>query len=149
MQEREALNDDIEKTLSAEGLDLLEFRLSRHRGSVQVSAVVKGPAGTGTGECAKAHRLIERRLAEAHDIVDPHIEVSSPGIDRLLKTPRDFAAFEGSRIRFIRAGETEWERGLLRGVAEETVCIDTVEGELVVPFAGLFKARLDSTMEGE
>ena len=112
-------------------------------------AVVKAEGGTGTVECGKAHRLIARRLAEAHGIEEPFIEVSSPGIDRMLKTARDFAAFAGERIRFIRSGETEWERGRLLGIEEEELRIDTAEGNLVLPLSGLAKARLDSTSEGE
>lgn len=149
MQEQEALIADIERALGAQGLGLLEFQLSRHRGSVQVRAVVKAPGGTGTAECARAHRLIAERLAEAHGIAEPFIEVSSPGIDRLLKSARDFAAFAGERIRFIRAGETEWERGRLLGIEGELLTIDTAEGKLAVPLEGLAKARLDSTTEGE
>ncbi|HUX39126.1 MAG TPA: hypothetical protein VMV44_14595 [Rectinemataceae bacterium] len=149
MQEQESLSDDIEKALSPQGLDLLEFQLSRRKDAVQVRVVVRAAGGTGTEECAKAHRLIAQRLAEVHGIVDPFIEVSSPGIDRSLKKPRDFAIFTGSKIRFIREGETEWERGLLLGIQGETLSIDTAEGRLAIPLAGLAKARLDSTTEGE
>ena len=148
MQEQEALSEDVGGALAAQGLDLLEFQVSRHRGSVQVRAVVKAVGGTGTAECAKAHRLIVQRL-EGQGIVDPYIEVSSPGIDRPLKTARDFRAFAGSRIRFIRSGETEWERGRLLGIEGDVLSIEMAEGTLAVSLEGLAKARLDSTTEGE
>ncbi len=149
MQEQEAISDDIAAILSTQGLLLLEFQLGRRAASIQVRAVVKAKGGTGTAECATAHRLIAQRLAEAHGIEEPFIEVSSPGIDRMLKTTRDFAAFVGERIRFIRSGETEWERGRLLGIEEEELRIDTAEGKIVLPISGLAKARLDSTSEGE
>ena len=149
MQEQEAISEDIGAVLASVGLDLLEFQLSRRHGSVQVRAVVKAAGGTGTAECAKAHRLIMQRLAETHGISEPFIEVSSPGIDRILRTTNDFKAFAGERIRFIPVGETEWERGRLLGIEGETLTIETADGKLTLTLGGLAKARLDSTTEGE
>lgn len=149
MQEQEAISKDIESALATLELGLLEFHVSRRGNSVQVRAVVKAKGGTGTTECAKAHRLIAQRLAEVHGIAEPFIEVSSPGIDRALRTAREFAAFIGERIRFIREGETEWERGRLLGIEGEILSIDTAGEKLVLPLGDLAKARLDSTSEGE
>ena len=149
MQEQEALLADIEPLLAEQGLSLLEFIMRRHRGSVQVRAVIYATGGTGTAQCSKAHKLIAARLAEGFGIEDPSIEVSSPGIDRSLRSKREFSVFAGSRIRWIRETESEWKRGRLIGMEGDVVSIETVEGKIAIPLIEISKARLDSTPEGD
>jgi len=149
MQEQEAIVADIETLLSGQGLQVLEFSLARSHGSVQVRAVVFSPSGTGIAECSKAHKLIAARLAEAHGIEEPFIEVSSPGIDRQFRSRREYVVFAGSRIRFILEGESEWQRARLIGIEGDIVSLETAAGVLALPFATIGKARLDSTSEGD
>jgi len=149
MQEQEALLTDIEALLSPQGISLLEFVVSRHHGSVQVRAVIHVATGTGIAECSKAHKLIAARLAEAHGIEEPFIEVSSPGIDRQFRSRREYVVFAGSRIRFILEGESEWQRARLIGIEGDIVSLETAAGVLALPFATIGKARLDSTSEGD
>lgn len=56
--------------------------------------------GIGLDECA----LISRKLGDILDMEDliPHryrLEVSSPGVERPLRKPRDFARFKGERVK--------------------------------------------------
>jgi ribosome maturation factor RimP len=149
MGEQEDLTKDMAALLSKLGIDLLEFTVSRRHNAVQVKAVVHGSSGTGIDECSRSHRLIAARLEEAHGIVEPYIEVSSPGIDRQFRSPREYAIFAGKRIRILREGETEWQRGRLLGIEGDLVSFEDGTGRLAIPLAEISKARLDSTSEGE
>lgn len=149
MLEHEALVADIRDLLERQDLNLLEFTVGRHHGSVQVRAVIHSGAGTGTAECSRAHKLIMQRLLEAYGIEEPFIEVASPGIDRQLKSRREYEIFSGSRVRLLLEGETEWTRGRLLGLEGDEVSVDTRGGRIAVPLAAISKARLDSTPEGD
>jgi len=93
------------------------------------------------------------------DVEDPikskyRLEVSSPGIDRMLVREEDFARYKG----FTAKLETETPtltgqrrfHGKLLGAKDGMVMIKTDEGEAELEFASLIKAKLvltDSLMK--
>ncbi len=149
MQEQETVFADVEPLLRAAGLALVDFSLSRHRASVQVRATVYAAGGTGTLECAKASRIIADRLAVLLGVEDPHIEVQSPGIERLLRTPREFSIFAGRNVKVLPVNESEWIRGRIVAVEGTRLSLLTKEGPTTFEIDAVAKARLDSTQEGD
>jgi ribosome maturation factor RimP len=73
------------------------------------------------------------------------LEVSSPGLDRLLKRPQDFKRFAGQsiqvKVRLPLSGRRRFV-GKLHDVGEVGIELD-MDGELVsIAFADIDKARL-------
>jgi len=149
MQEQETIIADVEPLLKAAGISLVELSLSRGRGEFRARAVVYAPAGTGTAECAKAHRIIYPRLQVLLKTEDPFLEVASPGIDRALKSARECALFVGKGVKLLLEHESEWIRGRLDGVDGKRLSLTTKEGPVTIEFDAVAKARLDSTQEGD
>lgn len=149
MQERENIEAEIEGLLKEAGLGLVEFGLSRKAGAVNARLVVYSPAGTGTRECSIAHRLIYPRLQVIFGIEDPWLEVSSPGIDRIIKSPREYQVFAGKGLKILLVDETEWIRGKILSVTEKDLSLETDKGTEVFDLSAVAKARLDSTQEGD
>lgn len=145
MQDLDQLQRDLETTLAGAGLSLLECAISRPRGNVKVKAVIYAPAGTGTNECAKATRLIMARCQVVMGVQEAEIEVSSPGIDRVIKSGREWSVFTGKAVRFLLKGEEAWREGRLESASEGRVRIAGQDYDI----ASIAKARLDSTKEGE
>lgn len=143
------LEHEIDELLKAVGLDLLEFSLARRKGAVHVKAVIYSPQGTGTDECAKAHRLMLPRIQMSLGDQDPYIEVYSPGIDRVLRSEREWRAFAGKQVKYLLAGEAEWRSGHIQSFESGTVKIAAGAGVQNIPLASIVKAKLDSTHEGE
>lgn len=149
MREQDQLHAEIEAALGGAGLSLLEFALSRPRGGVKVKAVVYSPKGTGTDECAKATRLMLPRIQMILGIQEADIEVSSPGIDRIFKSDRDWNAFVGKAVKVLMKGEDVWREGRLDEVSGGRAKIYSRGGRFEFEIAAAAKARLDSTKEGE
>jgi ribosome maturation factor RimP len=149
MQEQETLLAELEPLLAKQGIAILELAMSRHHGGLQVRATVFAASGTGTAECSKAHRAIQARLLESFGIEGAWIEVASPGIDREMKSSREYALFAGERVRILREGDSEWIKGRLAGVEGESVRLETRGGSIAIPIAEIGKAKLDSTPEGD
>lgn len=145
----EELEKEIDETLKTVGLDLLEFSVSYHKGGPRIKAVIYRKEGTGTDECAKAHRLILPRVQMHLGIQDPFIEVYSPGIDRIIHTAREWQIFTGRRIVFLTAERSDWQRGRIMHFENGIVQIDTDGAVLNIPIASIVKAKLDSSYEGE
>jgi len=147
--EEKAFEQSIETILVNAGLHLLEFSVSRHRNNVTVKAVIYSPAGTGTDECTRAYRLILPQVQLAYDTQSPSIEVSSPGIDRILKSARDWKAFVGKQVKVLRVDHDEWFAGVLREFADGRAVIEGREGPVTIELSSIVKARLDASYKGE
>lgn len=149
MQEQETLYERLEPLLKGVGLEIVELAMSRGRGSVKAQLTVFSPGGTGTDECAKAHRLAYPLMQSVCGVEDPHLEVASPGIDRIIRSRREYSVFAGRGVRVCLHGEGDWLRGRIVGVEGEDLVLE-IEGERrPVPLVEVAKARLDSTQEGD
>jgi ribosome maturation factor RimP len=149
MQESDALFAKLEPLLAGAGLVLVDLAVSRHRGSAQVRMTVYSPKGTGTNECAKAHRIAypEAQAFLAHP--DPSLEVASPGIDRVLRSAREWSIFRGKGVSVLLRGEQEWLRGRIDEVDGGTVRLASPAGPRVIELEAVSKAKLDSSWEGD
>jgi ribosome maturation factor RimP len=97
-------------------------------------------------DCIALSRAIEAILEVEDPIpVGYELEVSSPGIDRPLTRPADFERFAGFEVKLETTvpieGRKRWA-GRLLGLEDETVRIETKEGEVALPYAAIAKAKL-------
>lgn len=153
MTDSEALFEELAPLLSGAGLSLVELSVGRSRGSAQAKATVYAQGGTGTEECAKAHRLIYPRIQAYFGGQEPTLEVASPGIDRILRSAREWRIFAGRRVRFLLKEDADlgcdWFSGKILSAGDEGVVLATDSGKRELRFDELAKARLDSTREGD
>ncbi len=108
---------------------------------------------------------MSRELSAVLDVEDPitqayHLEVSSPGIDRPLRTPGHFAHFVGSVAKIQLAvglptdtGERRNFKGELRAMEGDMVVIDCDGQTFKLPLADIDHAKLvpdwDAVMAGQ
>lgn len=85
------------------------------------------------------------RLFEVEGIDYDRLEVSSPGMDRVLKRERDFERFCGQeaniRLRVPVNGQRNF-KGVLAGLAEGRVSLETPSGVIALEFDQIERARL-------
>ncbi|MDR2210418.1 MAG: ribosome assembly cofactor RimP [Spirochaetaceae bacterium] len=154
-KETTAVRRDLEPVLGGLGFVLVELNLFRggKRGSVQIRLVLTKPGDPGqfgTTELAGAHRAILPRLETAFPGGDLHVELSSPGTDRLIKEGAEFCHYLNRGIRVYRTDTSQWQRGILRSSDTEKIFLET-EGEgsssetrrIELPYGIIAKARLD------
>jgi ribosome maturation factor RimP len=107
---------------------------------------------------------ISRELSAVLDVEDPipqayHLEVSSPGIDRPLRTAAHFAHFKGSEAKIqlaaplhLDGGERRNFKGKLVGVVDNKVEIDVDGHTFQLPIDDIDHAKLvpdwDAVMKG-
>lgn len=94
---------------------------------------------------------ISRTLSALLDVEDPiagayRLEVSSPGLDRPLVTPADYARFAGREAKIeldVPAADGQKRfRGIVRGEKDGDIILETEIGERALPFARIEKAKL-------
>jgi len=132
----------IEKTFNGLGYELVDLELSNRGRMLRVYIDKQG--GVNVEDCAAVSNQLTRLFA-VEGVDYDRLEVSSPGLDRPLKRPRDFERFAGERaqvkVRVPINGRRNF-MGVLRNVGTEGFDLDA-EGDVVsIAFDDIDKARL-------
>lgn len=90
------LNELLETTVSGMGYELAGIERPARGGLLRI--YIDRPGGVTVDDCATVSHQVSRVLA-VERINYERLEVSSPGLDRLLKGERDFTRFAGQRAR--------------------------------------------------
>ena len=146
----------VQEVVAAAGIEIVELRILRAPGnSYRLQLFVDRPLdqpGVNIDECASVSRKVGAEL----ELDDPFpggwdLEVSSPGMNRLLRDLADFAAFEGIRARLKgRAPDgarKTWIGALIRADEDGvTLKVDGGKHETVAHTV-IERAELDPTIE--
>jgi len=142
----------IEPVLEGIGFRLVRVRLSGQNG-LTLQIMAERPDGTMTiDDC----ELVSRTLSPVLDVEDPidrayHLEVSSPGIDRLLVRRSDFVTWAGHVAKIETSAmlnDRKRFRGRLAGLEGEDVVLEAdqpgygEEAVVRIPLAMIGEARL-------
>jgi ribosome maturation factor RimP len=127
----------VESAVIAAGYELVDLRFLLEQGGWVLRVQIDRPLDQVTDPTEvpsdrvdlRACEQMSRELSAVLDVDDPipqayHLEISSPGIDRPLRTRAHFAHFTGSEAKIqlgiplhTEAGERRNFKGILRGVS--------------------------------
>ena len=97
--------------------------------------------GISIEDCERVHRAIDPLLDEADPIDDAYVlEVSSPGIEREIRTDAHIAACMGEEIEVKLFAPLNGSRiyvGNIVGYENDTLCLATKAGEVAIPRAAI------------
>jgi ribosome maturation factor RimP len=151
----------LEDELSAAGFDLLDVRLFRGGGRLQVRIYVDTADGIDLDGCARASRTVNILLEEANLIRERYvIEVSSPGIRRPLRKPDHFRSHQGQMVDLkLRPERGERKlRGKLTSVTSAAIEVlpqslpgqpDPEPSPVTLPFTEILEANLDPEFDAQ
>jgi ribosome maturation factor RimP len=102
--------------------------------------------GISLDDCERVSRAVSETL-DAADPIPSHytLEVSSPGLDRLLRTREHFERFAGERVRLEMMQPVEGRKrfaGRLLGVGERDITLELESGRISLPIDDIHRARL-------
>lgn len=144
------IEDIIEPTVTGMGFELVRVAMSRGGGTLQIMIEPADGRPMDVEDCA----TLSRALSAVLDVEDPisgayTLEVSSPGIDRPLTRPKDYARWAGHLVRVELAMPVDGRRrfkGLLIGLEGDIVKLKLEDGqEAQVPLASVSRAKLEMT----
>ncbi|MGH8205616.1 MAG: ribosome maturation factor RimP [Steroidobacteraceae bacterium] len=143
---REQLIALTEPLLGQLGYELVDLEYAPGRMHAVLRVFIDKPQGVGLDDCEQ----VSHELSALLDVEDPvptayTLEVSSPGLDRVLRTRAHFQRFVGARVwvelRAARDGRRRYT-GRLESLDAEGVEL-VVDGAIVrVPFEEISRARL-------
>jgi len=135
----------IEKSVTGLGFELVDVEQSPRGRVLRVFIDKQGKAGgIDVEDCVQVSNHLSRVLAVENVDYD-RLEISSPGLDRVLKKQADFERFAGSeinlRLRLPVNGRRNFN-GILHGVRDGKVCMTIDTGDVELEFGNIDKARL-------
>jgi ribosome maturation factor RimP len=143
---REQLIELLEPVVRSQGFELWELEYSPRRGNGLLRLYIDAQAGIDVDDCAKVSRAVSAVLDETDPIADEYtLEVSSPGLDRVLRTAAHFSRYVGERAQVDMVLPVNGRRkflGKIVSVAGDDLTLDQ-DGTLVsLSVHGVSKARL-------
>jgi ribosome maturation factor RimP len=147
LKSEEKLGLYIEKVLSELELELVEFDLFRAGKRKILRIYIDHEQGVTVEDCANVSRQLGELLELENVIEDAYtLEVSSPGIDRPLKSQRDFARNVGRFVKVTLEEEIagrKWFVAELLGVDEENILVKLGKDEVNVPRQKILNAKIE------
>ena len=136
----------IEPILTELGLEMVEVQYRQEPIGWVLRIIIFRDGGVSIDDCARVSREASR-LLDVEDLIDQkyHLEVSSPGLDRPLKTERDFSRNLGKKVKLVvdELGKQETEIGIIRSVQDGVLALQSLSGEISIPLADIKNARLE------
>ncbi len=144
----EEFETEFDEFLQPEGVRVVEVSVSRGRGRAVMKVTIERLGGVTVGDCAAISRILSDWMEEHEPFSGSYVlEVSSPGLGRLLKRSRDYEIFTGRQVMVTLKesdGSLHEMSGVLKGMQEEELLIAGMEGELHrFPLSRVVKTTLE------
>ncbi|MDD2321276.1 MAG: ribosome maturation factor RimP [Geobacteraceae bacterium] len=138
------------------GLELVEIEYKREGRQMVLRLYIDKEGGISLDDCAAVSKELSAVL-DVEDVIPGKyaLEVSSPGLNRPLKTTADYVRYVGRLVKIKTFSPTPDDAGNLRktflgellGIDGEIVRLQLLEGQSAsIPFANIAKANLEFEM---
>jgi ribosome maturation factor RimP len=130
----EKIREIAERVAGRQGVELVETELRGGGKARTLKVVIDKPDGVTHEDCAN----VSRELSVILDVEDAvsggsyTLEVSSPGLDRKLLKPEDYARFAGSRVKLMTREPVNGNRhfdGRLKSFIAGKLMLETLTGK--------------------
>ncbi len=121
--------EKLQPVISDLGYELVEVFFGKMADGLNLVFYIDHDNGINIQDCEKVHRTIDPLLDEINPTGDDKyiLSVSSLGIDRPLKTERDFKKHIGKEIEislYVKIDGKKIFKGILKSFTEESITID-------------------------
>lgn len=139
------LNTLLETTVVGLGYELVDVEMSPRGRTIRVFIDTLGKEnGVDVEDCAKVSNQLSR-VFEVENVDYDRLEISSPGLDRVVKKAEDFERFAGQdiqiKLRIPQGGRRNFQ-GELLGCKDGKVGLRLEKDAVELEFNNIEKARL-------
>ncbi len=144
----EAVYRLAEPVAAALGLEVIDIEFRREGPGWVLRLFIDKPGGITLDDCTAMSRELSPVL-DVEDLIEHayHLEVSSPGATRPLKTDRDLERYRGRRVRvstYEKIGDRKTFIGQLVSYTAETIDVEEeTVGRVSLPRTAVAKANLE------
>jgi len=143
---QEQLDTLINSVVTGLGFQVWGYEYRPHSESALLRIFIENEGGVSIDNCTKVSRQIGAAL-DVEDIIPVAyiLEVSSPGIDRVLFTPEQYSDYVGDEVKVRTRSPIEGRRnfrGVIESVGKTEVSVKIDNDTFVIPFNVVDRARL-------
>lgn len=136
-----------EQVAADHSVEVLELALRRNGRSRVLSVVLDSDGPIDATVIERVTRGLSRTLDDYDPLPDSYIlEVTTPGLDRPLRTGRDFRRQRGHEVQILRETSGDQPRTEIRGVVvtadEQAVTVDVGGDQLQVPLSDVVRGKV-------
>ena len=143
-----------ERVAGSQGLDVFDVQLRRESTGWVLRVILDRPGATGVGtdgitvdDCQRVSQDLSAVL-DVEDVLDQAytLEVSSPGLDRPLRSPADYRRFVGRLAQVVVTEAVDGQqflKGRICEVTDDAVLIEAGPRVHRVPFEAISRGRLE------
>ena len=151
---RDQLRELLAPVVAGMGYQLWELEYLPRSGGGLLRLYIDSRGDSANGitldDCERVSHVVSETL-DATDPIPSHytLEVSSPGLDRVLRTREHFERFAGERVRLEMLQPVEGRKrfaGRLLGVGERDITLELENGRISLPIDDIHRARLAPDM---
>ncbi len=139
------IEDLITPILEEIGIEVLEVEYRKEHGDQMLRIFIDREEGVDLNTCTQATRAVQDMI-DQEDIKYDHLEMSSPGFNRLLKKEKDFIRFRGERIKVRTLQPLDGQKnfqGHLGDVNENVLHLEIEGKKISIPRDMISIVRLD------
>ena len=142
----EQAREAVEALVGSMGYDLVDTEYRKEGPNWILRFLIDRRGGIGIEDCVAVTRAVSPEIDRLVDMPGPyHLEVSSPGLTRPLRTPADWIRHEGEEVDVDFLSETDAAvraTGVLAGYDAETEILSIRTGEGGMNLVGIPRTRI-------
>ena len=142
----QSVTELIEPGLLADGLELVDVEFKKEGKNWILRIYIDREGGVTLADCQKVSRLAGD-LIEVEEVIEPvyTLEVSSPGLNRVLKKEKDFLKYSGKKIYVQCHAPMDGRKkftGILTGFIDQSIHLEVDGQHYTIPLNLVAKANL-------
>jgi ribosome maturation factor RimP len=142
----QSVTELIEPSLLADGLELVDVEFKKEGKNWILRIYIDREGGVTLADCQKVSRLAGD-LIEVEEVIEPvyTLEVSSPGLNRVLKKEKDFLKYSGKKIYVQCHAPMDGRKkftGILTGFIDQSIHLEVDGQHYTIPLNLVAKANL-------
>ena len=142
----QSVSELIEPGLLADGLELVDVEFKKEGKNWILRIYIDREGGVTLADCQKVSRLAGD-LIEVEEVIEPvyTLEVSSPGLNRVLKKEKDFLKYSGKKIYVQCHAPMDGRKkftGILTGFIDQSIHLEVDGQQYTIPLNLVAKANL-------
>ena len=138
-----AIRETIEPVVNGMGFIVVEISVGISHQLEDVKVVVYRREGVGINDLSLITRNIRPRLELMEELSNLALTISSPGIDRVFKSPEEYSIFRGRSVRVLLVKGSEWMKGTIAEYEDSVLSIQVGDELKQIELDRIQKARLD------
>ena len=145
MHIKERMLELIEDTAGKLGYLIYESSILYKGENSQIHVKIDSLTGISHSDCERFSRELSARLDAEDALPNYSLEVSSPGLNRLLRNSSEFRRFPGAPVKAVyqEGSERKVVKGTIGEMTDGAVTISSGKEQVTIVFDSIINAKLD------